>query len=113
MTMSLYELEIPAGPDVYYDPGFRNLLEAHLEWLKVHPQTRTVAIDTGSAHKHQYDFTGLLMEYGVPRHLCWLTLRLNGYANPNEFTEGRETILIPSEGLISQLTIGYLSSQKK
>lgn len=111
--MSILELEISTGPNVFYDNDFRIVLETHMEWLRNHPSTTTMSLDVGQAHKNQYDLYGLLSDLRVPKENHWATMRLNGYTNHTQFDEGVDVLLIPDPGLITNLASNYLSTKKK
>lgn len=110
--MSILELQASAGPKVFYDNSFRVVLETHLHWLRTHPSTRSTMIDVGAGHKNQYDLYGLLVELAVPRELHWITMRLNDLTHPIQFNDEIEQLLIPDQGIISNLAANYLSTKK-
>ena len=41
--MSLDALAIAEGPTLYYDDGFRAVIEDHMTYLRSHPTTTTIA----------------------------------------------------------------------
>lgn len=110
-----------AGPEMYYDPKFRLMIETHINVLRHDQVTRQVIPDN---HYYQYegDFYGFLVGEKVPAHLHWIYMRVNGMYNPDEF--GRDlrdqyqvrkqpVFLIPHEANLSDIQRMYVSLKNK
>ncbi|MEQ5216110.1 hypothetical protein ABN214_15445 [Proteus terrae] len=65
---------------IYYDPSFRVVLQHHIPMLRKKIKPTNVPIDLVSYNEHG-DFRMFLAEIGVPQHLHWLTMHLNGITN--------------------------------
>lgn len=113
MTASLNSLSRNSGPSIYYDVGFRNMLEDHLEWLHEHANTQQVEIEDPQIIKHKGDFYGLLTELSIPAHLQWLILRINGFMDPAEYDGSLKLVTVPSDTTVDRLRLRYLTNRKK
>lgn len=118
MAFTVNELAHPAGDAVFYEPGFRTVIETHLPLLRNSPDTRRQEISADKIHQYEGDFYGLLAEQGVPLELHWLHLRVNGFESPyqfgrvdayGQFTELAFTLLLPSPDVIRGLRTLYLT----
>lgn len=101
--MVIDDLMISEGPSSYYTEAFRNVLEDHLSFLKVHARTRVISIDPNLAYKYEFDLFGLLSAQGIPTQLHWLVMRLNDMASPTEVRRDLAYLLIPDATVIQQL----------
>lgn len=118
MALSVRSLARAAGDPVYYDPGFRLLLETHLPLFQAGGVVSYQPISPDRLHQFEGDFYGLLSSLDVPLEWHWLYLRLNGLENSAHF--GKEAhdpyhrpttyhLKVPSEDLIRHLRSLYLS----
>ena len=55
MAMSINSLMNDEGPKIFYDADFRNVIEAHLRILRVHPNTAVLDIEPQKAYKYEFD----------------------------------------------------------
>lgn len=110
--MALSELMIADGPAIYYDAGFRVVLEDHMNFLRTSPTTTVLVIPPGEAWKFEFDLYGLLRKYGVAPHLHWLTMRMNKMTSPEEFTADIEQLLIPDQVVVSRLQQSHQTSRR-
>ncbi len=88
------------GPEVYYDPDFRALLEAHIPYLRVSEATRTMAVDLSKTAVYRGDFYGFLNAVGIPAYFHWIIMRLNDMSSPTEFDEKKTFLLVPEDRII-------------
>jgi hypothetical protein len=112
MAITLNGLMINEGSAVYYDSGFRQMLEDHLSYLKDHPQTESVEINPSSAHKGHGDLVSVLQDYAIEPRFHWIIMRLNGYTSPMEYQSDRLVLKIPQASLIDGLTRVYRVNRK-
>lgn len=110
--MALNELMVQPGPDVYYDPAFRAVLEDHLSYLRALSSTQQLSVSPGEAYRFEFDLNGLLAKYGVPPYLHWVTMRVNGYTAPEEFTRDAVRVLVPSQKVIDQIRQSHQTSRR-
>lgn len=92
----------PSSPG-YYSTKWRITLENHLNYLRMHPQTKTYKTTELKAYHSRWDLHSLLTERGIPEKYFWVIMRVNGFKNPTEFHEDVESILIPDDGIIEDL----------
>lgn len=115
--MKIDSLMLPTTRSIYYDTGFRAVLEDHMTLLRNHPNTQKVLLnttDTGTmdAYRYEFDFYGLLDKYGVPKYLHWVVLRMMDFTSPNETDETLSYFLLPSESYLAQLEMAYKTVNK-
>lgn len=113
MGITITDLMVAEGPSLYYEEGFRNLIESHLTFLREHPQTSPLTQKPHSGYKYENDFYGYLQDHNVPSHLHWIILRINGMTSPMEFGGEEEFIWIPDNAIIQQLATTYASQRKQ
>jgi hypothetical protein len=121
MSLTVTTLGRDPGEDLFYTEKFRTIVETHLGILKTIGITER-DIPGDLAYQFEGDFYGYLAHLGIPLHLHWVYLRVNGFVHPNEFaSEGRDPyrrsfnlrLLIPSSELISNLRALYLTTKFK
>lgn len=94
---------IDDGLQDYYDPSFRDVLEAHLSWLRAHRTTYTLAVTSFNLLVYNRNLSGFLIENKIPMKLHWLTMRMSGLYAPTDFTEGVEALLVPNTDTVERL----------
>jgi len=85
--------------ELFSDPEFRSKLEKHLPILRERA-VRTMAEKAPSLldqDNDRGDFRMVLMEYAVPLHLHWLTMRLNGIIDPMKWDYLHDGLLLIDE----------------
>jgi hypothetical protein len=110
--MRVDELMFQEGASIFYDNAFRSVLEDHMTFLRNHPQTRTLPVDAGKAHKFEFDIFGLLADYGVATHLHWLVMRMNNLTDMTRFNMSYESLLIPDELVVSQIQQSHMTTRR-
>lgn len=110
--MQVDTLMVGTGEPMYYEQGFRNVLEDHLNFLVTHPQTVARQVDSSLAYRYEYDFYGLLQFYGVPEHLHWLHMRMMNMTNPMQMTRGLTYFLVPNPDIVERLRSNYSMSRQ-
>lgn len=105
-------LMLSEGANVYYTDGFRNVLEAHMTYLRSHPSTRVLDVTPKQAEKYEYDLIGLLNELQIPVHLHWVVARVNNFNSLNEVPADLVRLLTPDPKEITQLQQTYQTSSK-
>lgn len=109
--MKIDSLQFDEGASVFYNDGFRNVIEDHLTFLRTHPRTGARVVEPGRAYKYEADFYGLLQYFNVPAALHWTTLRMNGYTAPQQFTPDVTSILLPDPDVIEHLRTSHMSTR--
>lgn len=112
MAITLNSRMPDEGPGVYYDEGFRQLIEDHLEYLRQHPLTEVIDIDPQTAYKGHGDLISVLQDYGVERRLHWIILRVNGYSSPMEYRQDHLLLKVPSTEVIDGLMRTFRVNRK-
>lgn len=101
-----------SGPDIYYTPQFRQIVEDHLTYLKDHPSTETITIDPQTAVRGDGDLVSVLLDYTIPKHQHWMIMRLNGMSSPMDYTQDRTTLRIPGTNVLEQLIKRFRVTQR-
>lgn len=94
--MKIDDLLIKEGPQDYYDPSFRDVLEAHMSYLRSSTNTYSAQVTPHDTIVYNQDLYGFLLEKNVPMHLHWLVMRINNFYSPYDFTDGCTSLLIPN-----------------
>jgi hypothetical protein len=100
--MSIESLMVDAGPDVFYDPAFRNVLEDHIPFLRERHSTLMI-LKPDESYQWRGDLYGLLHMKGMARQYHWLIMRLNAMTTPRDFNEDTLTLLVPNFTVIEQI----------
>lgn len=110
--MRIDGLAIDSGPDVYYEEGFRITLEDHMTYLRTHPNTKTMQIDSFKAYKYASDLFGLLAEYSLPTELNWVIMRMNNMTSPTQCSESLKSLLLPDAQVVERMRSLYMTQNK-
>lgn len=110
--MKIDSLMISEGPAIYFDLGFRNVLEDHMTYLRTHGQTRDQVVDKGAAYKYEYDLFGFLSMAGIAPHLHWVVMRMNNMTSPMEFGMHNETLLVPEATVVDKIRQAHMTTRK-
>jgi hypothetical protein len=110
--MSITNLMRSEGPAIYYDPTFRVVIESHMQFLLQHPTVQSIDLDSQLTYKYENDLFGLLSEVGVPYQLHWIIMRMNNMNSPLELTQEHQSLLIPSDTVISNIQKVYSTTNK-
>lgn len=109
--MVIDDLMVQSGASIYYDDGFRNVLEDHMTVLRNDATTRVIDIDAGRAYKYESDLYGLLQLYNVPTHLHWLVMRMNRLTSPMDYPATMYALLIPDPAVIERLRQSHMTTR--
>ncbi|WP_257291138.1 hypothetical protein [Endozoicomonas sp. ONNA1] len=101
------------GPNIYYQPEFRDMVEDHLNWLITHPDTTTIDILPKDAFKYEGDFYGLMAQIDNRRHLFWYVMRINRMKQPEDFTRDTVQLLIPDTALLDRLVKTFKTTNRQ
>lgn len=120
MSFTVQDKMVPLGDNIYYDQGFRNEVENHLNLLK-RSNTQKQLIEPDVVYQFEGNFYGYLRSISVPNHLHWIYLRVNGFSHPTEFgkavssSQGRNSLtelLLPDLNFVEQIKILHLTRKK-
>lgn len=112
MVMTIHREMIDEGASLFYDQGFRAVLETHMDYLRRHPESDFLTIETYPAHKYEYDLYGLLAYYKVDLKYHWLVMRMNELTSPTEYSSEVTALIIPSNTVINSIIQNYRTSNK-
>lgn len=112
MQTSIESLAKTPAPELYDDPGFRNLLEDHLTWLINHESTSVVGVTAHQIEVFDFDWIGLLSELSIPTELHWIVIRMNGGVSLTDLPSDLRFLRIPSSDVIQNLVMINSSTKK-
>lgn len=82
---------------LFTDPDFIEKLEHHLPILRSRA-TRISGASPLDQDVNRGDFRKVLFKIGIPLHMHWLIMRINGIMDPERWEPLREGLLIIEEG---------------
>lgn len=91
------------GNPIYDDEIFRYVLLNHLSALASREDTAHVHIDQSTADQFYGDFYGLLISLNVPPQLHWISTRINGYTDSNDYDSENLDIYVPPAAEVDRL----------
>ncbi|QKE54572.1 hypothetical protein ACSA002_2560 [Salmonella phage vB_SalM_SA002] len=105
-----------ASNELFNDPEFRSKLEKHLPILR----QRAVLVTGDKApslldqDNDRGDFRMLLNEFGTPKYLHWLIMRINGITDPMRWNLMKEGMLVidDSDSVLKGLITLHYTNKK-
>ncbi len=108
--MDINNYSYSEGPSIFYNDGFRSVIEAHVEFLRNHAETRSLYLEPNDVYIYEFDMYGLLMKNHIQPYMHWIVLRVNNLYSMTNFPKDLSELLIPSDGIINQLRQIYQTS---
>lgn len=102
-NMGIDDLEVSSGPDEYYDPDFRVVLDSHYTYLRNLTTNTIRTVTPFQSTKFMGDFYGLLSDMQIPRQFFYPILHANNMVSPNDFTPDIQSILIPDTSALEMI----------
>lgn len=94
---------IAEGSADYYNPSFRNVIEAHLLRLRSSSSLSAQPVSEHQTIIYEQDFFGFLSSIGVPMEMHWVIMRLNNFFSPYQFDRKCTAILLLPQTEIDKL----------
>lgn len=110
--MTIDDLSNGGGPDIYYNPKFRVVLEDHMTFLRNDTKTKAIEVTNHAAFKYEGDYWGLLSFYNIPVELHWLVMRMNKLTSPVQSSTDIRSFITPNQSVIDRLRGVYLTQNK-
>lgn len=104
-----FNLEVPTQ---MYDESFRNVIEAHVPYLR-NQHSKHVSLTDYLVYIKNYDFYGLLYAMNLPPIVYFATLRVNNLSSITDDISDRDYILVPDEGEIQRIFENELTRNRK
>ncbi len=111
MAAAVDSFMLDPGPEVYYTDAFRNVLEDHLTFLRMHPNTGVILITPAEAYRFEMDLTGLLLTKNIPIYLHWLVARMNFMNTLNENRGDLAQLIIPDPKEVGKILQAFNSTK--
>lgn len=99
-----------SGNTMYYDPGFRKVIEDHIPWLIQRSQGRILTVPKTDLVKHQYDLSGFLNASNILPDQHWAIMRVNGMYSNYDFDGTVTELMVPSTTDLEDLRRRYMST---
>lgn len=113
MAMSVLSTRVDPGPEIFYTPQWRLIVESHLTWLRVGRQSEIVVIEPHLAYKYEGDLYGAMTDLKIPPYMHWTVMRVNGLFSPTAFLGEQTTLMVPSRETLQQLAALAGTTQRK
>lgn len=110
--MKVDNLMTTEASSIYYDDGFRHVLEDHLTYLREHASTVSLNLDASLVYMYEFDFFGLLAAYRIPVQLHWLVMRMNKLRCPTEAGLDINSILVPDATVVDRIRQSHMTTRK-
>ena len=107
--MDILNKMITGGPAVYYDPGFRVMMEDHLTYLRNLTNNEIIEIEPGIAYKYEGDYYGMLMHHGILPEYHWSIMRMNGYMSPQDDRGEQSSFMNSPVSALNRISSTYRS----
>lgn len=120
MAFTIFTEMAQPGPDMFYDPKFRLMVETHINILRTVNST-VEQIPDNHYYQHEGDFNGYLVSRGVPAWLHWVYMRVNHMENSNQFAKDlrdplnkriEPRVIIPHDAVLADIQQMYISLKK-
>jgi hypothetical protein len=95
MATSLLDYAVMDGNDQYNDEKFRTVLASHADYLRNHPETTKLNLDSKQVYRFDGDIPGLLKAHKIDSYLHWTVMMVNNIVSASASTEGMEVLLVP------------------
>jgi hypothetical protein len=109
--MQINALATTSGSSVFYDQGFRIVIESHIPYLLRLPELRVLAVDPFDSYKYEGDLFGLLDKLLVPKQYHYAIMLANRFSCPADLKATTKSLLIPPFGELDLL--GNIYQNKK
>lgn len=106
---SLASRDLGEGGRVYYDSGFRNVIEYHLDYIMTGDDAEQVPVEPGMRQANNGDLYGLLRDMKIANQYHWIIMRIMGLVSPMDYTVDMEMVPKPSEKQINTLRDKYMT----
>lgn len=99
------------GPAVWYEAGYRKVIEDHLHLLLSNPASRVVTIVPSEAARYDGDFYGIISSLKLPLHMVYPIMRMNQMTGPEDYRASMTTLIIPEPNELEKLRSQYNTVQ--
>lgn len=111
MNRQLASKAIRITDPVVNQPGFKQMIEDHLDLLKKeNPQSVTVTPEM--ALRCNGDFDALQTELNIPNNMFWVNMRINGLKNSFDYTYETLEISLVDQAMFERLLVQYKARQR-
>lgn len=108
-NVGIMNIEDPVPADVILSDGFRNEIEAHVDFLKTRPGGEYLEISEMEKYQWEFDLYGLLKSKRIGPDMYYVVMRVNGLKTPTASLEGITSLFIPNPTEVNRLLQAYLT----
>lgn len=112
MSIPLVTLMRNDGPPVFYQAGFRRVIEDHLSNLRNSRGSNTLNIESNMAYAFEFNLYGVLTHYQIPGYLHWIMMRVNGMTSPDEYQASMTSLIHPDTELVEKYRSTYVTESQ-
>jgi hypothetical protein len=99
-----------SGNTMYYEPGFRKVIEDHVPWLISRSKGRILTVPKTDLVKHQNDLSGFLNASNISPDQHWVIMRVNNMVSNADFDGTVTELMIPDTRDLEDLRRRYMST---
>lgn len=110
--MAIDNLMLPDGDAVYYTEDFRHVLEDHMEYLRTHQSTKAASVNPEYAYVYRNDLFSFLAHINLPVYLHWVTMRMNNWVSPTQFTRDTPMLMLPDPATVQQIKSAHTAGNR-
>ncbi len=93
-----------------YSASFRRVLDDHVPLMQISGNTEDVPVTGQLNLMHRGNFYGLLRDLKIDQGYHWITLRVNGLSNQQDYTGNLSSLKVPSKDYINMLLSRHVNS---
>lgn len=99
--------------DPFFDPNFNQILDSHIEYLKVTGSISEKPIDQKYIGQYYGDFYSALQDLGISPKYHRVVMLMNGLTSPSQYRGQFMLVLCPDEGEINAILGAYNTGKRK
>lgn len=112
--MLLFEsLSFQKGSEIFSDPDFCQVMDSHMEYLKVTGNITYRDIPQEYLGMYYGDFYAILIGFEIDPQYHRIILLANGYTSPYQYHGENIQVMIPDLGIVEKILNIYGTSRKK
>lgn len=105
--MKITNYAVNYGADIFYDPGFRAVLESHLPTILAGAKGTFKAVDPLLTYKYEGDLFGLFDQLNIPKQYHHITMLANRIDTTTNFVIKNNMVFVPDPGEIDLIKNCY------
>ena len=107
------DLVINSSMASFFHPDFNQVLDSHIEFLKVNGNPSTKVIPSESRGLFIGDFYALLEVLEIPPKYHRLVMNMNGFTSPTKYNNQLNSVFVPDLSLVDKILTVYNTGKRK